>query len=187
MKKIFEVNEKCQNCNGTGLYVGMCERDGYAVVCSTCNGTGNNHFKHEYEEFDKRIERDDITRVLKTNPGIMVGRTLELEEEPKSKRIEPININGKMMDIETGKELCHCELDFGGMAYKEWIQDLPFPEKSEMRNFVCPRWWYQGIKIEWKNVCDEEGLRLWGRSFSDCNKFKNKQSCWEIFDKVKGE
>jgi len=51
MKKIFEVNEVCPSCKGTGLYIGMGERDGAAVVCHTCKGTGCHAFKHEYEEF----------------------------------------------------------------------------------------------------------------------------------------
>jgi len=31
---------ECQACTGTGLYVGLAERDGTAVVCHTCKGTG---------------------------------------------------------------------------------------------------------------------------------------------------
>lgn len=30
---------ECQACKGTGLYKGMAERDGAAVVCSHCHGT----------------------------------------------------------------------------------------------------------------------------------------------------
>jgi len=73
MKKIIEFDEKCPSCNGTGLYVGMAERDGYAVICYTCKGTGKHHFTHTYEEFEKREEREDIRGVVQTNPGICLG------------------------------------------------------------------------------------------------------------------
>lgn len=72
MKRI-EFDEKCKACNGTGLYVGIAERDGYAVVCHDCNGTGKYHFVHEYEEFEGRVERRGIRRVIQYNPGIVVG------------------------------------------------------------------------------------------------------------------
>lgn len=126
MKKIVEFDEKCQSCNGTGLYVGMAERDGIAVVCSTCKGTGKFHFKHEYEDFSGRERKDNIKRVLKTNPGIMVGT----------------NKGGLSLDT------------FGGMDYNSWASNKPFPPKSEMRTFTCPAWWYQcedyKKKPQWK-------------------------------------
>lgn len=71
MKRI-EFDEVCVSCGGTGLYKGMGERDGYAVVCSTCKGTGCHHFAHEYEEFTERKPRTDIHTVLQCNPGIGV-------------------------------------------------------------------------------------------------------------------
>lgn len=36
----ISVQAVCNACGGTGLYIGMAERDGVAVVCSTCNGSG---------------------------------------------------------------------------------------------------------------------------------------------------
>ena len=73
MKKVIEFDEKCQNCGGTGLYVGMAERDGAAIMCHTCQGTGCHKFHHEYEEFNKRVEKRGVVRVYQTNPGIMLG------------------------------------------------------------------------------------------------------------------
>lgn len=145
----FKVDVKCPACKGTGLYVGMAERDGFAVVCYKCKGTGCYYFEYEYEEFGRREESHDIQRVLETNPGIMLGKNL----------------------------------DFGGMPYKEWVQGLPFPEKSEMRNYTCPRWWYKCINSHlmpsWKNCA-------FGISgFSNCPEFKNKQKCWNKFDEEK--
>ncbi len=69
----IEFDEQCKPCNGSGLYKGMAERDGYAVVCQNCGGTGKHHFVYEYEEFTGRKDRDDITNVIQCNPGIAVG------------------------------------------------------------------------------------------------------------------
>jgi hypothetical protein len=125
MSKIVEFDQECQECKGTGLYVGMAERDGSAVVCVRCAGTGRFHFKHEYNEFKSRKKRKGIRWVVKVNPGIGVGEG-----------------NG------------HKFQDFGGLSYTDWNAGKPFPPKSEMRRFVCPAWWYQcedyDRKPEWK-------------------------------------
>lgn len=114
MKKVFEVKEKCQACKGTGVYIGMAERDGAGVVCSKCKGTGCFHFKHEYEEFDGIEMNPNVERVFETNPGIVIGTDREHKLE-----------------------------DFGGLTYKDWLAGKPFPEKSENRKYTCPKWWAQ--------------------------------------------
>jgi len=149
MKKI-EFDEKCPSCSGTGLYIGMGERDGAAVVCYTCDGTGKYHFIHEYDEFENRINNPKAKRVYETNPGICVG------------------------------EGNNCKLeDFGGMPYSDWIKNKKFPNKSEMRKYTCPAWWYQSanykLKPDWKEC-------LACGSFSSCKHFGNKEKCWERFD-----
>jgi len=73
----IEFDEQCKACNGTGLYKGMGEKDGYAVVCHTCEGTGKHHYVHEYEEFTGKKERNGIKQVVKTNPGIYLGGNLD--------------------------------------------------------------------------------------------------------------
>jgi hypothetical protein len=65
-EKVFEAYIECQSCNGTGLYVGMAERDGSAVVCSQCDGTGKQHYKFTYRPFVSRVDRKDVRRVYKT-------------------------------------------------------------------------------------------------------------------------
>lgn len=35
-----KLNVVCSSCDGSGLYRGMCEQEGYPVVCIDCNGTG---------------------------------------------------------------------------------------------------------------------------------------------------
>ena len=125
MKKIIEFDEKCQGCNGTGLYVGFAERDGAAVVCNTCEGTGCFKFKHEYEEFTEREDLTGIKRVYQTNPGIYLGEREEYKLE-----------------------------DFGGLPFIAWKNGEPFTAGTENRKFTCPAWWYQsvnyGLKPNWK-------------------------------------
>jgi hypothetical protein len=110
----FEVDEICQSCHGTGVFIGMGERNGAAVVCSTCDGTGKHHYVHEYEEFKERVDNPKVKWVIETNPGIGIGQDVEFKFE-----------------------------DFGGMNYKDWKKTGKFPIKSEMRKFTCPAWWYQ--------------------------------------------
>lgn len=39
-----EIQIECPACHGTGLYQGMCEQDGCAVVCTKCDGKGYTTF-----------------------------------------------------------------------------------------------------------------------------------------------
>ena len=71
--KVIEFDEKCKSCGGTGLYVGMAERGGAAVVCHTCKGTGCHHFRYEYEDFTERSKRPDVERVHIVNLGLCIG------------------------------------------------------------------------------------------------------------------
>ena len=75
MKRI-EFDQECQSCGGTGVYVGMAERDGSAVVCQQCHGTGKFHFVHDYNEFTGRNRKPGVVHVVKTNPGICIGGDL---------------------------------------------------------------------------------------------------------------
>ena len=133
----------------------MAERDGFAVVCHTCKGTGCHHFIYKYENFTGRIENPTIIRVVETNPGIIVGL-------------------GKKKEIPIDT--------FGGLSYEDWKNGKPFPEKSEMRLFTCPRWWYQRVNYE-KEIDWKECYNSLGRSFSECQHFVSKWLCWERFDK----
>ena len=152
IKEKFEVDEECSSCDGTGLYIGIAEKDGFAIVCNRCGGTGKYHFIHEYIKFTKRKDSIHVKRVLETNPGICVG----------------LDIKNKLT-LES----------FGGMPFKEWELGLPFPKGSEMREYTCPSWWYQAanykLKPKWKEclICG---------SFSSCRYFGNKKACWARFD-----
>ena len=120
-KHKIEFDEKCKSCSGTGLYVGMAERDGFAVVCNTCDGTGKHHVIFQYEDFEGKERNNNIKKVLKCNPGISCG-------------------------VGNG---CNLE-SFGGMNYEDWFNGKDFPKGSEMRKYTCPAWWYQSADYEKK-------------------------------------
>lgn len=121
----IELTEICNSCKGTGLYVGMAERNGAAVVCHICKGTGCHKFKHEYEEFTERKEIKGIKRVYEVNPGIIIGEGGDIKLE-----------------------------DFGGISFEDWNSGDKFPIGSEDRKYTCPSWWYQSAdykkKPSWK-------------------------------------
>jgi hypothetical protein len=111
---IIEFDEECKSCAGTGLYIGIAERDGSAVVCHNCKGTGCHHYKYEYAEFRGRKVAGRVKRVYEVNPGICIG---------------------------TGNGLKH--EDFGGIPFGEWQAGGKFGPGTENRRFTCPAWWYQ--------------------------------------------
>lgn len=153
MKRTIEYKCKCKACAGTGIYVGLAERDGSGVVCHRCRGTGYREERIEYEDFDGRVKRGDVLRVFQSNPGIAIGVNKKRDLYLKS---------------------------FGGMTYKDWAQNKSFPHGSEMRDFTCPAWWYQGVNYEKKpdwNEC------LGCGAFSSCENYSNKADCWTRWDK----
>ena len=125
MDHLIEYDESCRPCKATGLYVGMAEKSGAAVVCHTCDGTGKHHVKIEWNDFNGRQRQDGVSRVYKTNPGICIGAG-----------------NGHRLE------------DFGGISYEDWKSGKEFVSGTENRKFTCPAWWYQSAdyskKPEWK-------------------------------------
>lgn len=81
--KIKTVRAKCDSCGGTGLYSGMCEGEGNAVVCLGCAGTGGMMIR--YEPFVDRKGRRDIETVIlgRATRSILeasVGKTIPYKE-----------------------------------------------------------------------------------------------------------
>lgn len=150
---VVEFDQECPSCKGTGLYVGMAERDGAAVVCHTCKGTGCKHNRIEYSDFAGKKINSAVRRVFEFNPGIVIGH---------------------------GGEKHYSLSDFGGMPVADWKHGWPFPPGSENRKFVCPAWWYQTanykLKPDWKEC-------LCCGSFSSCSHFAQKEKCWTRWDK----
>ena len=154
-KKVIEWEQECRSCGGTGIYRGLAEGNGFGVVCSICNGTGRQEMRFEYAPFRGRRKVADIVQVIQKNPGIGIGCSKE-----------------KGFDFES----------FGGIPYKDWWDGKKFKHGTEMRNFVCPMWWYQSVDVDkkpnWK-VCGNS----WGKSFESCSRFKCKDECWARYDK----
>jgi hypothetical protein len=73
----FTVKHECGLCHGTGLYSGMGESIGAAIVCHSCKGYG---FRmSEFTQFTGRKELPDVERVYQANPGIKIGTAMGLE------------------------------------------------------------------------------------------------------------
>ena len=110
----IEFKEVCKECKGTGLYIGMAERNEATTVCYNCKGTGYNHFKRTYTPFKERLPHPTAKQVYECNPGIMIGSS-------------------------QGFSLS----DFGGMSYADWVRGVSFTPKMAMRKYTCPAWWFQ--------------------------------------------
>ena len=78
MDNEFTVEGECNRCKGTGLYVGMAERDGFAVQCHGCKGTGCTTFRFAWNDFEKRKFLRGVSRVLRVNPGVVARVSSEL-------------------------------------------------------------------------------------------------------------
>lgn len=76
----------CRSCRGTGVYRGMAERNGFAVICHTCDGTGAEII--EYIPFTQRVVRDDVKTVGVANGFIR-------SSDPNEVTYEEF-LNGKM-------------------------------------------------------------------------------------------
>lgn len=100
MPKAMKIEwvEQCGHCAGTGLYVGYGERNGAAVVCSRCDGTGRREMTHEYVEFSGQRYRDDVRRVYRCNPGIGIDATIVPGGAPYEEWVEDpeiVNTRGR--------------------------------------------------------------------------------------------
>lgn len=67
----MKIKVKCRACGGTGLYCGMAEPKGVAVVCVQCEGTGGHDF--EYEPFVARVPRKGIQTVQRARGTSILG------------------------------------------------------------------------------------------------------------------
>jgi hypothetical protein len=127
--KTFEVDIECKSCGGTGLYVGLAERDGAAMVCSTCKGTGKYHHKFTYKEFKERTKRKDVRRVFKTSCGFV--------HTP-----DDTEVDGKTIKFSQS-----------GVSYEKWLNG---GEPLPLKTLYCPKMW-TGQKWDSK-TCTEHCL-----------------------------
>lgn len=161
MKKVFKATIVCQSCGGTGLYSGMSERKGCAVICNDCDGTGREQFEFEYEVFKKRKGRKDIKRVFKDSCGY-----------------------GSCPNDYTTKEGRVIHYSKGGCTYQEWVKGVkPLP----VEDLYCPMSWEsqhiqnddnKHYKTLYSPRCSPS---LSCGCISDCKLFSDKAKCWEIY------
>jgi hypothetical protein len=137
----IRISYACKACKATGLYVGLAERDGAAVVCHTCKGTGEAVHVFEYDDFSERQPRQGVRRVFEANPGIVIGEG-----------------NGHKLE------------DFGGMPYRRWTCGGTFSAGMENREFTCPAWWYQSADYSKKPSWDECGIGAFAGCQHFCDK-----------------
>lgn len=71
-RHVIEFNQRCRSCEGSGLFVGRAEHDGFAVQCSTCKGKGHHATRIEYDDPERLVKREDVKRVVERNPGIIL-------------------------------------------------------------------------------------------------------------------
>ena len=148
---------QCKSCGGTGLYQGMGETDGAAVVCHTCKGTGKTEFT--YKEFTGKKVKEGVERVYKGSFGYCIGTK----------------------DITTDKGQLIRFSKFG-CTYQEWlngktpryIEDLQCP-------YICEN---RGMGNEPCSRC-KEGCQSFG-SISNCTFYSDKAKCWEEYNEKNG-
>ena len=158
MMKTIEMTIECKDCNGTGVYVGMAERDGAAVVCKTCGGTGAYLYKFNYNKFSGRKKREDVKRVYKSSCGYVIGTGV-------------INFEGTEVDM-----------DKEGVSYDEFLSGKT-PEHIE--SLVCPMSADQRACHSIKNFVDRchdlNGGYL--SLITSCKNQINRSGCWKLFKK----
>jgi len=162
MKKKIDLKIECQSCGGTGVYRGMGERDGAAVVCYHCNGTGCEDFHFEYTDFVKRKVIKDVKRVFIKGYGYCVGT-------------KPITLdNGVFVDF--SKE---------GVSYEQFLKgEMP----KHIKHMGCPMMADQSACHRIKGF-DDYCNKMNGGYFSVISscKCKDKIKCWERFEKGEKE
>lgn len=160
-KIIWEADVECTSCGGDGLYAGMCERNGAAVVCHRCKGTGKEHVRHEYKPFTERKKSTTVKRVFKTAGGY--------------------GISSEDVTTDEGKIIHFSQ---AGVEYKEWLKGKkPLP----IYELHCPLQHFdQGTTIgEWLKDDGPCSTKLTlGGYIPTCSK-EHREECWKWFKQSK--
>jgi hypothetical protein len=97
---------ECNYCGGTGLYIGSAERDGAAVVCNKCGGSGKIHIEEKL--FIGKKVASGVKRVYEKNPGFYIGTDSINKLEDFGGLSYHDWINGKEFGIGTEMRNCVC-------------------------------------------------------------------------------
>ena len=155
---------ECESCSGTGLYQGMCEKDGAAVICSCCKGTGRRTIEFTYNKFTGRKDLKVVERVYITAGGYGICA----------------------QDITT-KEGNTIKFSEAGCSYRDWKNGV---EPKPIEDLHCPyihtsqRMQNQEHKAHslYKTCCYE--YLGFGSSLASCKLFKSKDLCWKEYHKL---
>lgn len=155
----------CKSCDGTGLYVGFAEKEGCAVICHYCKGTGGNGIT--------RKEKYGVIRVFAHCPNkILSPMTLHTAGYGHA-------ASGRYKNEKTGK---YFNFEDGGCTYEEWKQGV---QPRPLKGLYCPYLWTQqelqnkdknGL---YKNYCSKI---LGFGSITDCKRYPKMDECWDIFE-----
>lgn len=149
------IEIECSACKGTGLYVGLCEKDGAAVVCYRCDGKGSVFFSYnEPPPGSKPRRRDDVVRVFDRAHGYVISAN----------------------DVTT-KEGTFFPFSQYGCSYQDWYDNGAEP-KSMVRMLRCPA--NNAIKDRHGYEFCIQGP---GDNIFKCPRICNKDKCWEEYDK----
>lgn len=157
----IKIDIECQSCGATGLYQGFAEKNGCAIVCHTCNGTGKQKYEFKYTPFTKRKLKKGVTKVFQNSCGY--GHTIE----------DIVTQDGKII-----------EFSKGGISYEDWLEG---GKPKPVKDLYCPYLWTnqrlqtKDVNNLYKNRCNN-GISI-GSYISKCKHFENKHKCWEIFEK----
>jgi hypothetical protein len=157
----FEQIIECPSCRGTGLYQGMAEGEGIAVVCYKCKGSGAYHYVFEYTPFKERKIKEGIKRVYKKGTGYKMGLGM-------------INFD-RVGQIDMNKE---------GISYQEFLNGK-MPE--HITKLECPMLADQGACHDipgFVSKCNELNGG-WISYIPKCIHYSRKEECWKRFHNKK--
>lgn len=153
----IEKRIECPPCNGTGVYVGMAERGGAAVVCRQCKGSGEYLYQFQYEEFTGRKKSTGVKRVYRQSYGFVIGTS-------------KINFGDKIVDMASE-----------GVSYDEFCAGK-MPEHT--KSIACPMLADQGSCHKIEGFTDE-CMKIndgWIGNITSCKGQREKSSCWKRFE-----
>lgn len=94
MTKRRKIKTVCEECSGTGLYSGVCEKKGEAVICLRCGGSGC--LIYWYTPFKSRKPRRGVRSVRPSRGTFLatgvggIGESMTYAEFAKDKRFKKI-------------------------------------------------------------------------------------------------
>jgi RecJ-like exonuclease len=163
---IVNIERACGACGGTGIYVGMGEREGAAVVCSSCKGTGKVTLHQKHPKFKVRVRRKDVERVFQTGCGYIISA-------------KDVKVEGKPT----------VRFSQAGASYEDWlngatpkpIEDLHCPYMHTNQNMQMSDHEAHDLYLD---RCSGGNL---GSLIADCKLNHDKAKCWQLYYALVGK